>query len=264
MGFLNSFYFGNTLMQYIVYCLVISFSIVLARISYLFFKRIVSKWVQKTKWQFDDIFVDMFEEPFSFLIVILGFAYGKTLLSLPPSFAGIYGNLIKILVILDVAWFVLRLVDGIFVHYLAHFVKNVKNDIDDAVIRLIRRVLKIFGGALTLIILLDNLGYDVTTLIAGLGIGGLAVALAAQDLLSNLFGGISVVTDKPFKVGDRIKFDKYEGFVEDVGLRSTKIRTLEGSQLIVPNNVLTKSVVENVSRKDISTVSKKKKTSKKK
>lgn len=248
MEFLTDLYFGNTIAKYFLFFLALAVSIALAKLSYIFFKRVVSRWVQKTTWEFDDVFVDMLEEPFSFLIVIGGFFYAKKIVVLPAHLDVVYLDFLKILLILDVAWFVLRLVDGIFVHYLTHFVKNVKGDVDDAVIRLMRRLLKFFGAAITIIILLDNLGYDVTTLIAGLGIGGLAVALAAQDLLSNLFGGISVVTDKPFKVGDRIRFDKYEGFVEDVGLRSTKIRTVEGSQLIVPNSILTKSVVENVSR----------------
>lgn len=248
MAFYNELYFGNTLAQYAMFSLAIALSLIIARMSYLFFKNIVSKWVKKTSWEFDDIFIDMLEEPFSFLIVILGLSYAKSLLVLPPSLLTTYTHILQILLILNIAWFVLRFVDGIFVHYLAKFVKNVKGDVDDAVIRLMRRLLKFFGGALTIIILLDNLGYDVTTLIAGLGIGGLAIALAAQDVLSNLFGGISVVTDRPFRAGDRIKFDKYDGVVEDVGLRSTKIRTLDGSQLIVPNSILTKSVVENVSR----------------
>jgi MscS family membrane protein len=93
------------------------------------------------------------------------------------------------------------------------------------------------------------LGIPVTTLLASAGIGGLAVAFGAQDSLRTLFGTLMLMGDKPFRVGERIIFDKYDGVVEDIGLRSTKIRLLSGHQVTIPNGQLAQSDIENVGRR---------------
>jgi len=97
-----------------------------------------------------------------------------------------------------------------------------------------------------IVIGLNNVGFDVGAVIAGLGIGGLALALAAQDTVKNIFGGIMVYVDKPFKVGDRIQIHGYDGFVEEVGIRSTRLRTLEGRLVTLPNAHFSDEAVENV------------------
>jgi MscS family membrane protein len=98
-----------------------------------------------------------------------------------------------------------------------------------------------------IIIGMDNLGIDITAMIAGLGIGGLALALAAQDMVKNIFGGIMIFIDKPFKIGDRIQINGFDGTVEEVGLRSTRVRTLEGRLLIINNSTFSDNTVVNVS-----------------
>jgi len=98
-----------------------------------------------------------------------------------------------------------------------------------------------------IIIGMDNLGIDITAMIAGLGIGGLALALAAQDMVKNIFGGIMIFLDKPFKIGERIQIDGFDGTVEEVGLRSTRVRTLEGRLLIINNSTFSDNTVVNVS-----------------
>ena len=108
------------------------------------------------------------------------------------------------------------------------------------------------SGVAAVIIFIEGgnyLGIPVTTLIASAGIGGLAIALAAQDTLKNLFGTIMLLTDKPFRVGERIIFNKYDGIVEDIGLRSTRIRLLTGHQVTIPNDKLASCDIENVGRR---------------
>jgi MscS family membrane protein len=96
---------------------------------------------------------------------------------------------------------------------------------------------------------IQNLGYSVSSLLAGLGIGGLAVALAAQESLGNFFGSISIIADRPFKVGDWIQVgDRVDGDVEEIGLRSTRVRTWSKSQLTIPNKVMAGEIIENWSR----------------
>jgi MscS family membrane protein len=92
------------------------------------------------------------------------------------------------------------------------------------------------------------MGYDITSLIAGLGIGGLAFALAAQPLLSNLFGGLAIIADKPFQIGDRVRIDqKYEGTVKEIGMRSTVIKTYNDTLVTIPNSMIASTAIENLS-----------------
>jgi MscS family membrane protein len=121
--------------------------------------------------------------------------------------------------------------------------------IDAQLIRLLCRVL---GLVLATVIFLEGgkeMGIPITTLLAGAGVGGLAVALAAQDSLRNIFGSMMIILDKPFKVGERIIAKGYDGVVEEIGLRSTKIRLLTGHQVSIPNDELARNDVENVGRR---------------
>ncbi len=93
---------------------------------------------------------------------------------------------------------------------------------------------------------LNNAGYDVAALIAGLGIGGLALAMAAKDTVSNVFGGFTIFTDRPFTLNDRIKVAGYEGYIREIGLRSTRLQTLEGRVVTIPNSRFSDTPVENV------------------
>ena len=95
---------------------------------------------------------------------------------------------------------------------------------------------------------IDNAGYKIGPLLAGLGIGGIALAMAAKDTIANIFGGFTIFTDKPFMVKDRIKIDGFDGFVEEIGLRSTRVRTLDGTQVTIPNSHFSDSAVENITR----------------
>jgi MscS family membrane protein len=112
------------------------------------------------------------------------------------------------------------------------------------------RLGKVIVAALALMVALSQLGYPVTTVIAGLGIGGVALALAAQKTVENLFGSISILADQPFKVGDTIRVDTIEGAVENIGLRSTRIRTVERTLVIIPNGKLADMRIESLGPRD--------------
>ena len=102
---------------------------------------------------------------------------------------------------------------------------------------------------LAVLVWLDNLGFNVGTLLAGLGVGGVAFALAAQDTLKNLFGSVMVLLDKPYRVGQRIVAKGHDGVVEDIGLRSTRLRLLSGHQATIPNEQMANTDIENIDRR---------------
>ncbi len=121
----------------------------------------------------------------------------------------------------------------------------------DTMVRNISNVLGVAVWALGVVFILDNMGFDISALVAGLGIGGIAIAMAAQAILGDLFSAVSIFTDKPFEVGDFIIVDDLLGTVEYVGLKTTRIRSLHGEQLIFANSDLTKSRIKNYKRMEI-------------
>ena len=126
---------------------------------------------------------------------------------------------------------------------------SAKDSITKNILPYSKKILKTLVFTITALIFLQNIGFKVTSLLAGLGIGGMALALAAKETLSNFFGGISVIFDKPFVVGDWIVCKDVEGTVEDIGFRSTKVKTFYDSLITVPNSVLSNSIIDNLGKR---------------
>ena len=138
----------------------------------------------------------------------------------------------------------------IFISRLSKQSELTTNSLDKTLIEMIRMILRVcFIASFIFLSIRIITGKPLTTLLAGLGIGGLAVALAAQDTLKNFFGSIMIMTDKPFKVGERISTEGYDGTIESIGFRSTRIRTLTGNQVVIPNDKVAQSSIENIGRR---------------
>jgi MscS family membrane protein len=148
-----------------------------------------------------------------------------------------------------IAWLLARLVDLGGRQYVAAMLRKGKSSAT-SVVPLVRRSLKVLVVAGAVLASLELWGYNTTTLLTGLGIGGVAVALAAQKTIENLFGGVALITDQPVKVGDVCKFGDRVGTIEDIGLRSTRIRTPERTVVSVPNGQFSSMPLENVSNRD--------------
>ncbi|MBC8500634.1 MAG: mechanosensitive ion channel family protein [Nanoarchaeota archaeon] len=245
---LDNVYFGNTIFDYLIFFAIIVGSLIVGRAVFYISKRVLRKKAEISKTKIDDILVEAMEKPLVFLIFIIGFIIALKTLNLSPSISKIFSNIVQIILTINIFWFVIYFVDALLIHYITPLASKTKSELDDALLPVVRRLVKVTLIVIAVIIIIDNFGYDVTSLIAGLGIGGLAFALAAKDMLANLFGGMSILTDKPFKLGDRIKIEDYDGWVREIGLRTTKMETLDGFQLIVPNAKIADTILQNVSR----------------
>ncbi|MHC4428396.1 MAG: mechanosensitive ion channel family protein, partial [Planctomycetota bacterium] len=159
------------------------------------------------------------------------------------------GGICKALIVVAFAWLILRLID-----LFADIGKERFAEKDPTAARTIipmgRRVAKIFVVALAAVALFDNLGFNVAGLLAGLGVGGLAVALAAQKTLENVFGGFTVIADRPATVGDFCRVGDHIGTVEEIGLRSTRVRTLDRTLVTIPNAEFSTARIENFAARD--------------
>lgn len=146
-------------------------------------------------------------------------------------------------------WFVYRFVH-VFDVQLRRWVASTRNSIDEMLVPLVGKTLRIFIIVIGGIMIIQNMtGIEIGPLIASLGIGGLAIALAGKDSIANFLGSLTILFDKPFQVGERIVIEKHDGFVEDVGFRSTRIRTLTGSLVSIPNEKIINSTLENVAKR---------------
>ena len=157
-------------------------------------------------------------------------------------------KIIGLLYILAIAWLLFNLVDLLDLALRKLTAKKGTPHLDETLLTILRKTLRVFLLVLFALFIAQNtFGANITTWLAGLGIAGLAVSLAAQDSVKNLFGSVSVLMDRPFSIGDRIVFGSFDGTVETIGFRSTKIRTISGTLVTVPNMKFTDGTVENIS-----------------
>jgi len=223
--------------------------IVLALFSYLiawFITVIIGYLVKKNSSDFSTELANYFYGPVRLSLWIVMSHSSLIMLSPSDSLRGIANA--STLVYIIITWAVFRLVDLTVVWLSAFFQKQNRN----AALILLKpskTVLKLVIFLISILLWLDNLGFEVSTLLASMGIGGLAFALASQDMLKNLIGSIMILIDKPYEIGQRIIVKGYDGTVEEIGLRSTRIRLLTGNQVIIPNEDMARIDVENVGRR---------------
>lgn len=251
--FSDTILLGITLGQYALAFLAIFLSIVLRKVLASVGVRALRRLTKLTKTDLDEMLLEAVAPPLSAAVMLIGLYAAVIILDLPNEPVDVrrfVSVALRVAVITDVAWLFLRIIDAFSAYFLS-IARRTDTALDDQLIPLIRKSLKVFVALLATVFTIQNLGYSVASLLAGLGIGGLALALAAQDTLSNLFGSLTVLLDRPFAVGDWIEFDGHEGVVEEVGFRSTRVRTFAKTQVSVPNRVLANSVVNNWSRMPI-------------
>lgn len=218
----------------------------LVQILYLVAKPIVAR----TKTEMDDRILRIVASPIMLLIALAIFTAGSYLLRFSSPVYGFLGNFEKGLALVALTWLAFRFVD-VLSALLGERMERDGRRTATAALPLGRRAVKVFLIALALIGVLQNLGFNVTGLIAGLGVGGLAVALAAQKSIENLFGGVTLIADQPVRVGDFCRFsDGKVGTIEEIGLRSTKVRTLDRTIVTVPNSRFSEIDLENFAVRD--------------
>jgi MscS family membrane protein len=183
--------------------------------------------------------------PLGLLALSLVWWAGIPQLAMPAAILVVLMVVAKGLAAVAVVWSAWRLVD-LVTDYLLRKARGTETRVDDVLVPLVRKTAKVFIAAFGLVFIADNLAIDVTSLLAGLGLGGLAFALAAKETVANLFGSVTVLLDRPFDVGDWVRIDGVDGNVENIGFRSTRVRTFHNSVIAIPNSQLITAVVDNM------------------
>ena len=248
--FLQSRYLADIpLWQYLASLIYIFLAFFVSKFLDRFIRYRVHKWAEKTASKVDDMFVELVRGPVKIVTFVILLHIGMKVYAWPETLALFFSNALKIIVACSITYVVLKAIDllmGIW-HQRATTPEN--EQFSKQLLPLLRKTFKVFVVIIAALVTSQNLGFNVTGLIASLSIGGLAIGLAAQDTLGNLFGAVAILTDKPFRVGDRIQLDGVDGTVESIGFRSTAVRNLDGHLVSVPNKTMGNATITNVSKR---------------
>jgi len=210
--------------------------------------RLAAPLTRRTATDLDDQLLECIRKPLELLVVVVGLFVAVQILQLPEEpmdlRAGAYAVL-RALITVAGGWALFNMA-GVFGTYLEALSAKTDNDLDDHLVPFVRKSLRIFIVVLAAIMVIQNLGYSTSGLLASLGIGGMALAFASKDALANIFGSLMIIFDRPFKVGDAVSAEGMEGVVEEVGFRSTKIRTFNKSLISVPNSLIANMPIDNI------------------
>lgn len=244
---MDRIFLNNTVEQWIHALIFVAATFILAKILDLVFKAIKKHKGKRENYGLWYYLVDLVEKPLIFALFILGFWFMFQQLSLGDKFEKGLNAVYYVLITLNVAWFLANLFNTFVEKYAKPRIDASGSQLGKQLMPLFKSVVNIVVWVLAIIFAMEQAGYDVAALLAGVGIGGLALAMAAKDSAANIFGGVAIFSDKSFKVGDFIKVKGYEGIVEEIGVRVTRIRTFAGTMIIFPNSVFTNTELENVS-----------------
>lgn len=201
---------------------------------------ILQRWAQRTETEIDDIIIKSIKAPSLYWIIAVGLHIGITISDIPDKYASYLSKSIYVILILSISIAAANLSGKIFANYVR------KSNLPIPTTGLANGILKGIILILGLLIALTVIGISITPFITALGVGGLAVALALQDTLSNLFAGIHILVEKSIRIGDFIRLETgQEGYVEDITWRTTRIRMLPNNMVIIPNSKLSQSIVTN-------------------
>jgi MscS family membrane protein len=244
----NQTYYGNTIVEWSVALGIAVAAFLVGKAVYWIIGAVVRRVTRDTRTALDDFLVDTVDGPVVIIVTALGLWIAVQTLTLPSGVTAFVWNAVQAALVLAVTWMLSRVWGAVVGALLAPLAAKTESDLDDQLIPIARKGGRTAIWVLGIIVALNNAGYDVAALIAGLGIGGIALAMAAKDTVSNFFGGFTIFTDQPFALGDRIVISGMDGTVSEIGIRSTRLRKLDGREVTIPNSRFADSPVENITR----------------
>jgi len=240
---------GNPLWQYLASLLYVILAFYAAKLIDRFFQGALKSVTARTTTKFDDLLVELARGPIKVVVFVVLLHIGLHLFQWPDYANTFLSTGLKIVVACSLTYVAVRIVDLAMGEWQRRVEATQDALLDKQLFPVIRKSLKTFVVIVAILVTTQNLGINVTGLLASLSIGGLAVGLAAQDTLSNLFGAVAVFVDKPFRVGDRVQLDNLDGTVEAIGLRSTRVRNLDGHLVTIPNRTVANAAITNISKR---------------
>ncbi|MCU0786132.1 MAG: mechanosensitive ion channel family protein [Verrucomicrobia bacterium] len=253
--FLKWTLWGNELWKYLFSLVYIFLAFYISKFLDYLTRVWLKKWAEKTETKFDDLLLELLNGPVKVVAFVIFLRIGLDVFQWPEMAQKVLAKGFTIIVAVSLTYMVLKFIDLVMGYWRQRVAAHEDQTFNRQLFPIVRKSLKVFIIAVAALVTLDNLGINITAAIASLSIGGLAVGLAAQDTLANLFGAIAIFLDKPFKIGDRIQIDNVDGPVESIGLRSTRVRNLDGHLVTIPNKTMGNATITNIAaRPNIKTV----------
>jgi MscS family membrane protein len=245
--FLARIFLNNTMKQWIISAAFILGGFVAGRICSFIMGIILNHICQRTKIDLDDLLIAALKRPLGIAVFLAGMGIGLEELKVHETVDLWIGRALESLFIAVIAWALARVCDVLVSRLVPARGLNAREGKETDIQPLLRKfcnaVIWIIAGTL----ILRAMGYNISALMAGLGLGGAALALASKDTLSNFFGSITVFVDRPFRLNDRIKIGAYDGIITDMGVRTSKLHTMENRTVFVPNSLFATNPIENIS-----------------
>jgi small-conductance mechanosensitive channel len=241
------FILGNV---YLKFLLILAMSVLAAYIGKFILKRILKPLTKKTKTKIDDLIVKSLSSIIFYIILALGLKIGFNSFDFETQ---IPNSIINTLLIALVSFLIFKIINNFAQLWKKEWATKTKSTADDRMIPLIEKILKAVVLILAVIFIFNAWNINISPLLATAGIAGLAVGLAVKDSLANIIGGLQLVFDKTFKVGDKVQLESGElGVILDVGLRSTKLKTYDNEVIYIPNGQLANAKIKNYTQPDLS------------
>jgi small-conductance mechanosensitive channel len=243
---LNQTVLSNTLLEWSIAAATLIILVLLLRVIQHLAGRRLATLATRTATQWDDMLVAVIARTKLFFLIVIGIVVSSLLLDLPDRVQSVISSVFVITLLIQSGIWGITFLSRVLESYRQNALENNRADI--TTINLIGVIIRIVLWSIIVMLALDNLGVNVTALVAGLGIGGVAVALALQNILGDLFASLSITLDKPFIIGDFLMIGEHLGSVENVGLKTTRVRSLSGEQLVFSNSDLLNSRIRNFGR----------------
>lgn len=239
---LSQTYFGNSVKAYLIALGIVFLSFLLAKFTRFVLENKLVQLTKKSENKILHLVVNVLLRPIAFLIGLLGIYIALDYLVLPFTFQRWILAGLQVLIALKIAQSLSHLI-GLLLDFYFDKHLELKNNTN---LRAISKVtVRVVLWVLILISVITNLGYNLNSLLAGLGIGGIAIAFAVQGILADVFSSVSIYIDRPFQIGDYIVVGTKKGTVKSIGMKTTRIQTLQGEELVIPNAMLTGKEIEN-------------------
>ncbi len=249
MEWLDKVFWHNSVKAYLIFAGMVIAAWVGAWVVKVLVRRYVVRRADETKSKLDDLVACVGVGPISLIVFLLGLHTAIRSLVLNPEWGRFLSALFVVCWTVVGAVFLNRLLRGLLEHYLQRYADHSDEVLYGQMLGTLRSAVGVLIWAVALLFMVDNLGFNISSILAGLGLGGLALAMAAKDTLANVFGSFTILVNGPFRTGESVKYQGHEGTVVAVGLRDTRIRTWAGNLVTVPNSLAPTSVVENISRR---------------
>jgi MscS family membrane protein len=241
---------GQPLWKYLSSLIYILLAFYVSKILDFIVNAWLKHWATRTETRLDDLLLEVLHGPVKVVAFVIFLHIGLTVFRWPAMTEAWLAKGFVLVVAFSLTYAALKLVDLLMGLWRERTAAGTDRSFDEQLFPVVRKSIKIFLVVVAVLVTWQNLSEKpITAILASLSIGGLALGLAAQDTLANLFGAVAVYIDKPFRIGDRIQLDAVDGTVESIGLRSTRLRNLDGHHVTIPNKTVGNATITNITRR---------------